>query len=198
MDEDFEKGTGPRKFSFDELALATSNFAEEEKLGEGGFGGVYRGFLRELNSYVAVKRVSRGSKQGMKEYASEVTIISRLRHRNLVRLMGWCHKKGELLLVYEFMPNGNLSSCLLEEKTLLTWAMRYKIALGLASSLLYLHEQWEQCVVHRDIKSSNVMLDSDFNAKLGDFGLARLVDHGKGSQTTVLAGTWDTWLLNVS
>ena len=87
------------------------------------------------------------------------------------------------------MPNGNLSSRLLDEKTLLTWAVRYKIALGLASSLLYLHEEWEQCVVHRDIKSSNVMLDSDFNAKLGDFGLARLVDHGKGSQTTVLAGT---------
>ena len=87
------------------------------------------------------------------------------------------------------MPNGNLSSCLLDEKTPLTWAMRYKIALGLASSMLYLHEEWEQCVVHRDIKSSNVMLDSDFNAKLGDFGLARLVDHGKGSQTTVLAGT---------
>ncbi|KAJ9705386.1 hypothetical protein PVL29_003438 [Vitis rotundifolia] len=189
MDEDFEKGTGPRKFSFQELALATSNFAEEEKLGEGGFGGVYRGFLRELNSYVAVKRVSRGSKQGMKEYASEVKIISRLRHRNLVQLMGWCHNKRELPLVYELIPNGNLSSCLLEEKTLLTWAMRYKIALGLASSLLYLHEEWEQCVVHRDIKSSNVMLDSDFNAKLGDFGLARLVDHGKGSQTTVLAGT---------
>ncbi|WJZ84092.1 hypothetical protein VitviT2T_003716 [Vitis vinifera] len=189
MDEDFEKGTGPRKFSFDELALATSNFAEEEKLGEGGFGGVYRGFLRELNSYVAVKRVSRGSKQGMKEYASEVKIISRLRHRNLVQLMGWCHKKRELLLVYELMPNGNLSSRLLDEKTLLTWAVRYKIALGLASSLLYLHEEWEQCVVHRDIKPSNVMLDSDFNTKLGDFGLARLVDHGKGSQTTVLAGT---------
>ncbi|RVW62867.1 L-type lectin-domain containing receptor kinase IX.1 [Vitis vinifera] len=145
MDEDFEK--------------------EGEKLGEGGFGGVYRGFLRELNSYVAVKRVTRNSQQGMKEYASEVKIFCRLRHRNLVQLMGWCHKKEELLLVYEL------------------------IALGLASSLLYLHEEWEQCVVHRDIKSSNVMLDSDFNAKLGDFGLARLVDHGKGSQTTVLAGT---------
>ncbi|RVX10185.1 L-type lectin-domain containing receptor kinase IX.1 [Vitis vinifera] len=103
--------------------------------------------------------------------------------------MGWCHKKRELLLVYELMLNGNLSSRLLDEKTLLTWAVRYKIALGLASSLLYLHEEWEQCVVHRDIKSSNVMLDSDFNAKLGDFGLARLVDHGKGSHTTVLSGT---------
>ncbi|RVW62863.1 L-type lectin-domain containing receptor kinase IX.1 [Vitis vinifera] len=189
MDEDFEKGTGPRKFSFNELAFATTNFSEGEKLGEGGFGGVYRGFLRELNSYVAVKRVTRNSQQGMKEYASEVKIFCRLRHRNLVQLMGWCHKKGELLLVYELLPNGSLSTCLFEEKTLLTWAMRYRIALGLASSLLYLHEEWEQCVVHRDIKSSNVMLDSDFNAKLRDFGLARLVDHGKGSQTTVLAGT---------
>ncbi|KAL6347657.1 hypothetical protein AAG906_026185 [Vitis piasezkii] len=175
MDEDFEKGTGPRKFSFDELALATSNFAEEEKLGEEG----------SVGSIESIE----GSKQGIKEYASEVKIISRLRHRNLVQLMGWCHKKRELLLVYELMPNGNLSSRLLDEKTLLTWAMRYKIALGLASSLLYLHEEWEQCVVHRDIKSSNVMLDSDFKAKLGDFGLARLVDHSKGSQTTVLAGT---------
>ncbi|KAL6347584.1 hypothetical protein AAG906_026110 [Vitis piasezkii] len=177
MDEDFEKGIGPGKFSFQELALATSNFAEEEKLGEGGFGGVYRGFLRELNSYVAIKRVSRGSKQGMKEYAFEVKIISQLRHRNLVQLMGWCHNKRELVLVYELIPNGNLSSCLLDEKTLLTWAVRYKIALGLASSLLYLHEEWEQCVVHR------------ISNQLGDFGLARLVDHGKGSQTTVLAGT---------
>ncbi|KAL6347652.1 hypothetical protein AAG906_026180 [Vitis piasezkii] len=189
MDHEFEKGTGPRKFSFDELALATSNFSEGEKLGEGGFGRVYRGFLRERSSYIAVKRISRRSKQGMKEYASEVKIISRLRHRNLVQLMGWCHKKGELLMVYEFMPNNSLDSCLFEAKTLLRWAMRYKIAVGLALAVLYLHEEWEQCVVHRDIKSSNVMLDSDFNAKLGDFGLARFVDHGKGSQTTVLAGT---------
>ncbi|RVW62887.1 L-type lectin-domain containing receptor kinase IX.1 [Vitis vinifera] len=141
MDEDFEKGTGPRKFSFNELALATTNFSEGEKLGEGGLGGVYRGFLRELNSYVAVKRVTRNSQQGMKEYASEVKIFCRLRHRNLVQLMGWCHKKEELLLVYELLPNGSLSTCLFEEKTLLTWAMRYRIALGLASSLLYLHEE---------------------------------------------------------
>ncbi|KAJ9705554.1 hypothetical protein PVL29_003554 [Vitis rotundifolia] len=189
MDDYFEKGIGPRKFTHQELVLATNNFAEGEKLGEGGFGGVYKGFLRNLSSYIAVKRVSRGSKQGIKEYASEVKIVSRLRHRNLVQLMGWCHQKRELLLAYEFMPNGSLASCLFEGKTLLTWAMRYKIATGLASALLYLHEEWEQCVVHRDVKSSNVMLDADFNAKLGDFGLARLVDHGKGSQTTVLAGT---------
>ncbi|WJZ84268.1 hypothetical protein VitviT2T_003879 [Vitis vinifera] len=189
MDDDLEKGTGPRKFMYHELVLATNNFAEGEKVGEGGFGGVYKGFSRNLSSYIAVKRVSKGSDQGIKEYESEVKIISRLRHWNLLQLLGWCHKKRELLLVYEFMPNGSLASCLFQGKILLTWAMRYKIATGLASVLLYLHEEWEQCVVHRDVKSSNVMLDAEFNAKLGDFGLARLVDHGKGSKTTVLAGT---------
>jgi serine/threonine protein kinase len=189
MDDEFERGTGPKKFSYQELARATSNFKDEEKLGEGGFGGVYKGFLKEIDSFVAVKRVSRGSKQGIKEYAAEVKIISRLRHRNLVQLIGWCHERRELLLVYEFMPHGSLDSHLFKQTSLLTWEVRYKIVQGLASGLLYLHEEWEQCVVHRDIKSSNIMLDSEFNAKLGDFGLARLVDHGKGSQTTVLAGT---------
>ncbi|GFP86855.1 L-type lectin-domain containing receptor kinase ix.1 [Phtheirospermum japonicum] len=189
MDMEFEKGSGAKRFSYSELVLATKDFAEEEKLGEGGFGGVYRGFLRETDSYIAVKRVSRGSKQGLKEYVSEVKIISQLRHRNLVQLIGWCHQRGELLLVYEFMPNGSLDSHLFKSKSILDWEVRYKIAQGLASGLLYLHEEWERCVVHRDIKSSNIMLDSSFNAKLGDFGLARLVDHEKGSQTTVLAGT---------
>ncbi|KAF8370028.1 hypothetical protein HHK36_009637 [Tetracentron sinense] len=189
MDDDFEKGTGPKRFSYHELVRATNNFAEEGKLGEGGFGGVYKGLLSDSNTDVAVKRVSRGSKQGKKEYVSEVKIISSLRHRNLVQLIGWCHERGELLLVYEFMPNGSLDFHLFGWKTILIWEVRYKIALGLASALLYLHEEWEQCVVHRDIKSSNVMLDSSFNAKLGDFGLARLVDHDLGSQTTVLAGT---------
>ncbi|XP_021802477.1 L-type lectin-domain containing receptor kinase IX.2-like, partial [Prunus avium] len=177
IDDEFEKGAGPRKFSYSELAQATSNFREGEKLGEGGFGGVYKGFIPDLKSYVAVKKISRGSKQGLKEYASEVKIISRLRHRNLVQLIGWCHER-KFLLVYEFMPNGSLDSHLFKEQSLLTWDARYKIAQGLASGLLYLHEEWEQCVLHRDIKSSNVMLDSNFNAKLGDFGLARLVDHG--------------------
>jgi serine/threonine protein kinase len=189
MDDEFQRETGPKRFSFKELAHATNNFNDEEKLGQGGFGGVYRGFLRDLNSFVAVKRVSKGSKQGIKEYASEVKIISRLGHRNLVQLIGWCHERGELLLVYEFMPNRSLDTHLFTGESLLIWAMRYKVAQGLASALLYLHEEWEQCVVHRDIKSSNIMLDSDFNAKLGDFGLARLVDHMKESQTTVLAGT---------
>ncbi|KAJ8572456.1 hypothetical protein K7X08_008967 [Anisodus acutangulus] len=186
MDDEFEKGTGPKKFSYGELARATNNFAEGQKLGEGGFGDVYKGLLKECNSYVAVKRVSKGSKQGIKEYAK---IISRLRHRNSVQLIGWCHEKGQLHLVYELMPNASLDKHLFKEKSLLVWEIRWKIAQGIASALLYLHEEWEQCVVHRDIKASNVMLDSNFNVKLGDFGLARLVDHDKGSQTTMLAGT---------
>jgi serine/threonine protein kinase len=106
-----------------------------------------------------------------------------------VQLIGWCHERGELLLIYEFMPNRSLDTHLFTGESLLIRSMRYKVARGLASALLYLHEEWEQCLVHRDMKSSNIMLDSDFNAKLGDFGLARLVDHLKGSQTTVLAGT---------
>ncbi|KAL4637794.1 hypothetical protein ACB092_03G101800 [Castanea dentata] len=189
MDDEFEKGTGPRRFTYRELLNATNNFVERGKLGEGGFGGVYKGLLSESNVEVAVKRVSKGSKQGKKEYKSEVKIIGRLRHRNLVQLIGWCHEQRELLLVYEYMPNGSLDSHLFGAKIMLKWPVRYKIAQGLTSAILYLHEEWEQCVVHRDIKSSNIMLDSNFNAKLGDFGLARLVDHELGLQTTVLAGT---------
>ncbi|KAJ0801005.1 putative protein kinase RLK-Pelle-L-LEC family [Helianthus annuus] len=190
MTNEIEMGASmPRRFSYHQLARATANFAETEKLGEGGFGGVYKGFLKDVRMYVAVKMVSKTSKQGIKEYASEVRIISRLRHRNLVQLIGWCHDKGNLLLAYEFMENGSLDLHLFKGKSLLTWNIRYKIAHGLASALLYLHEEWEQCVLHRDIKSSNVMLDLNFNAKLGDFGLAKLVDHEKDAQTTMLAGT---------
>ncbi|MFS7923289.1 putative protein kinase RLK-Pelle-L-LEC family [Helianthus anomalus] len=121
---------------------------------------------------------------------TEVKINSRLRHRNLVQLVGWCHDKNQFLLVYEYMPNGSLDSHLFGKNiTPLKWPVRYKIAIGLASALLYLHEEWEQCVVHRDIKPSNIMLDSGINVKLGDFGLARFVEHELGTRTTVLAGT---------
>ncbi|KAL8197947.1 hypothetical protein R6Q57_030053 [Mikania cordata] len=182
MNKDFEMGSGPKRFSYHRLARSTGNFAENHKLGEGGF-------FKDSSTWVAVKQVSRSSKQGIKEYASEVTIISRLRHRNLVQLIGWCHESSELLLVYEFMENGSLDFHLFKEKSLLTWDTRYKIAQGLGSALLYLHNEWEKCVLHRDIKSSNVMLDSNFNPKLGDFGLAKLVEHEKGSKTTMLGGT---------
>jgi serine/threonine protein kinase len=189
MDKVLIEGTGPKRFAYKELVVATGNFSEEGKLGQGGFGGVYRGFLAEQNMEIAVKKVSSSSNQGKKEYVSEVNTISRLRHRNLVQLVGWSQKRDSFLLVYEYMPNGSLDYHLFRKKSHLSWPVRYKIVQGLASGLLYLHEEWEQCVVHRDIKSSNVMLDSNFQAKLGDFGLARLVDHGLGSQTTALAGT---------
>ncbi|RLN01106.1 L-type lectin-domain containing receptor kinase IX.1-like [Panicum miliaceum] len=192
MQDDFEKGTGPKRFRYGELAIATDDFSDDHKLGEGGFGSVYRGFLKEMNLDVAIKKVSKSSKQGRKEYASEVSIISRLRHRNLVQLIGWCHGGGEFLLVYELMPNGSLDTHLYSSasgNTVLPWPLRHEIVLGLGSALLYLHQDWEQCVLHRDVKPSNVMLDASFHAKLGDFGLARLVDHGRGSHTTVLAGT---------
>ncbi|CAN6343749.1 unnamed protein product [Urochloa humidicola] len=192
-EDEFEKGTGPKRFRYGELAMATDNFSDTHKLGEGGFGSVYRGYIKEMDIHVAVKRVSKSSKQGRKEYASEVRIISRLRHRNLVQLIGWCHGGGELLLVYELMPNGSLDAHLHGNTSNganpLPWPVRHEIVLGLGSALLYLHEEWEQCVLHRDIKPSNVMLDESFHAKLGDFGLARLVDHGRVSHTTVLAGT---------
>uniref|UniRef100_A0A7N2MZB8 Protein kinase domain-containing protein n=1 Tax=Quercus lobata TaxID=97700 RepID=A0A7N2MZB8_QUELO len=188
--EEFPRGRAPREFSYDELARATNNFNDEQILGRGGFGAVYIGSLRDSNSSVAVKKISEESRQGVNEYASEINVISRLRHRNLVELIGWCHERSrELLLVYEFMPNGSLDSHLYGEGNLLTWRRRYTIIQNLAEALLYLHEGWEYCVLHRDIKSSNIMLDSNFNAKLGDFGLARLVDHDKGSRTTRSAGT---------
>ncbi|KAF7005070.1 hypothetical protein CFC21_020217 [Triticum aestivum] len=185
-------GTGPRRFPYHELVEPTRNFAAEEKLGQGGFGAVYQGYLREpAGLAVAIKRLQ-SSIQGKKEYKSEVKVISRLRHRNLVQLIGWCHGHDqELLLVYELMPNRSLDIHLHgKQGTFLTWEMRMKILLELGSALLYLHEEWEQCVLHRDIKPSNVMLDESFGAKLGDFGLARLVDHAAGMQTmTAISGT---------
>ncbi|KAF0914868.1 hypothetical protein E2562_032789 [Oryza meyeriana var. granulata] len=181
---EIENGTGPRRFPYHMLVNATKSFAAEEKLGQGGFGAVYRGYLREQGLAVAIKRfIKDSSKQGRKEYKSEIKVISRLRHRNLVQLIGWCHGRNELLLVYELVPNRSLDVHLHGNGTFLTWPMRINIVLGLGSALLYLHEEWEQCVVHRDIKPSNVMLDESFNAKLGDFGLARLIDHAVGIQT---------------
>uniref|UniRef100_A0A0D6QTB9 non-specific serine/threonine protein kinase n=1 Tax=Araucaria cunninghamii TaxID=56994 RepID=A0A0D6QTB9_ARACU len=189
LDKEFSQG--PRKFKYAELKAATKNFSEEEKLGQGGFGSVYRGVLQDTRELVAVKRVSQGSKQGKKEYVAEVSIISRLGHRNLVQLLGWCHERGELLLVYEYMRNGGLDSRIFGDGGVpLEWGYRYNVACDVASALVYLHEDWDQCILHRDVKSSNIMLDSNFNAKLGDFGLARLVKRDTESgHMTVVAGT---------
>ncbi|KAJ7541062.1 hypothetical protein O6H91_04G052400 [Diphasiastrum complanatum] len=180
---------GPRHFCRQELISATNNFSPKQLLGQGGFGRVYKGVMTEDGSLVAVKRVSEDSQQGEKEFAAEVTTIGRLRHRNLVQLQGWCHDEGELLLVYEFMPNGSLDKALFENEETLNWKQRHNIICGLAAALLYLHEEWDQQVLHRDVKPSNVMLDAGFNARLGDFGLARLIEHNQNPETTIVAGT---------
>ncbi|GAB2210935.1 hypothetical protein Droror1_Dr00016224 [Drosera rotundifolia] len=188
--EPWELNVGPNRFRYDELKKATSGFRDKELLGFGGFGRVYKGVLTKGNVPVAVKRISHESRQGLHEFVSEIASIGRLRHRNLVQLLGWGRRRGDLLLVYEFMTNGSLDKYLFEGTTLiLSWEQRFKIIKGVASGLLYLHEEWEQSVIHRDIKAGNVLLDSDWNGKLGDFGLARLYEHGSNPHTTRVVGT---------
>ncbi|XP_014520896.1 probable L-type lectin-domain containing receptor kinase S.5 [Vigna radiata var. radiata] len=175
----------PREFRYQELKKATNNFDEKHKLGQGGYGVVYRGTLPKEKWEVAVKMFSRDKMKSTDDFLSELTIINRLRHKNLVRLLGWCHRNGVLLLVYDYMPNGSLDNHIFREEgsntTALSWPLRYKIIAGVASALNYLHNEYDQKVVHRDLKASNIMLDSDFNARLGDFGLARALENDKTS-----------------
>ncbi|KAH0635573.1 hypothetical protein KY289_035488 [Solanum tuberosum] len=178
----------PKEFSYKELKIATKGFDSTRIIGHGAFGTVYKGILSETGDIVAVKRCSHNG-QGKAEFFSELSIIGTLRHRNLVRLQGWCHEKGEILLVYDLMPNGSLDKALFESRMILSWQHRQKILLGVASALAYLHQECENQVIHRDIKSSNIMLDEGFNAKLGDFGLARQIEHDKSPDATVAAGT---------
>ncbi|TMW83127.1 hypothetical protein EJD97_002854 [Solanum chilense] len=188
--ESWELEVGPHRYSYEELKQATRSFKDSELLGFGGFGKVYKGVLRSSNMEIAVKRISHESKQGLREFVSEISSIGRLRHRNLVQLVGWCRRRGDLLLVYDFMPNGSLDNFLFEKpRMLLTWEQRFKIIKGVASGLLYLHEGYEQVVVHRDVKASNVLLDGELNGRLGDFGLARLYEHGSNPGTTRVVGT---------
>ncbi|KAF8772297.1 hypothetical protein HU200_005889 [Digitaria exilis] len=189
--EDWEKEFGPHRFSYKDLYCATQGFKTENLLGVGGFGRVYKGWLLKPKVEIAVKRVSHESKQGMKEFVAEVVSLGQIQNRNIVHLLGYCRRKGELFLVYEYMLNGSLEKYLhnKEHRPILSWPQRFRIIKGIAAGLLYLHEEWHKVVIHRDIKASNILLDSEMNARLGDFGLARLYDHGIDQQTTHVVGT---------
>ncbi|OAE26142.1 hypothetical protein AXG93_903s1030 [Marchantia polymorpha subsp. ruderalis] len=176
---------------YQELSEATGGFDLRNKLGAGGFGSVYRGVLPGTGTVVAIKTMDEGSDQGVKEFLAEVRTISRVRHRNVVQLLGWCGREHHFMLVYEYMPNGSLDKALFRRPTCrLSWRQRFKIIFGIAAALDHLHEGWRHKVIHRDVKSSNIMLDAHFCAKLGDFGLARMNPHQMSLATTNPAGTF--------
>ncbi|XP_054776332.1 G-type lectin S-receptor-like serine/threonine-protein kinase SD1-13 isoform X2 [Prosopis cineraria] len=177
---------------FRKLAIATNNFDLANKLGQGGFGPVYKGMLRD-GKEIAVKRLSRLSGQGMEEFMNEVELISKLQHRNLVRLLGCCIEGDEEILVYEYMPNKSLDAYIfdpLQQKSL-DWGKRFNIIEGIARGLLYLHRDSRLRIIHRDLKASNILLDEQMNPKISDFGIAKLFEGGKDqANTTRIVGTY--------
>ncbi|KAL6624869.1 hypothetical protein ACP70R_032190 [Stipagrostis hirtigluma subsp. patula] len=185
----------PREFSYKELSSATRGFDASRVIGNGAFGTVYKGIIPDTGAMVAVKRctnanASGNGEQARSEFLSELSIIAGLRHRNLLRLQGWCYEKGEILLVYDYMRNGSLDRALFDASSpVLPWHHRREILAGVASALAYLHHECERRVIHRDVKSSNVMLDEAYRARLGDFGLARQAEHGASPDATAAAGT---------
>ncbi|KAF3955582.1 hypothetical protein CMV_019210 [Castanea mollissima] len=165
---------GVKDFTYGEMALATNNFNSSAQVGQGGYGKVYKGILAD-GTLVAIKRAQEGSLQGEREFLTEIELLSRLHHRNLVSLIGFCDEEGEQMLVYEFMSNGTLRDHLsVKSKEPLSFAMRLKIALASSKGILYLHTEADPPIFHRDIKASNILLDSKYTAKVADFGLSRL------------------------
>ncbi|CAO2036500.1 unnamed protein product, partial [Urochloa humidicola] len=179
----------PNVCSYSELRTSTENFSSTNLLGEGGYGSVYKGTLIN-GSMVAVKQLSETSHQGKNQFIAEIETISRVQHRNLVKLHGCCLEGKNPLLVYEYLENGSLDKALFGDGQLtLDWPTRFEICLGIARGLAYLHEESSIRVVHRDIKASNVLLDANLNPKISDFGLAKLYDDKKTHVSTKVAGT---------
>ncbi|KAK6940545.1 Protein kinase domain [Dillenia turbinata] len=181
------KNIAAETFTFRELATATKNFRQECLVGEGGFGRVYKGKLERTGQIIAVKQLDRNGLQGNKEFLVEVLMLSLLHHPNLVNLIGYCADGDQRLLVYEYMERGSLEDHLLDlspHQKPLDWYTRMKIALGAAKGLEYLHDKANPPVIYRDLKSSNILLDKEFNAKLSDFGLAKLGPVGDNSHVS--------------
>ncbi|XP_048542550.1 probable LRR receptor-like serine/threonine-protein kinase At1g06840 isoform X2 [Triticum urartu] len=186
---------GVKDLTFEELSKCTSNFSDSALIGQGGYGKVYRGVLAD-GTGAAVKRTQQGSLQGSEEFFTEIELLSRLHHRNLVSLVGYCDEDNEQMLVYEYMPNGTLRDHLsAKAKEALSFPMRLRIALGSSRGILYLHTEADPPIYHRDIKTSNILLDSKFVAKVADFGLSRLAPLPEmegvapGHVSTVVKGT---------
>ncbi|KAL8510445.1 hypothetical protein ACS0TY_017312 [Phlomoides rotata] len=180
------------RFDLSIISKATESFSINNKLGEGGFGPVYKGVLED-GQEIAVKRLSRTSHQGAGEFKNEVVCIAKLQHRNLVKLLGWCFEGDEMILVYEYMTNKSLDIILFDptKSTLLDWPRRLNIINGIARGLLYLHQDSRLRVIHRDLKASNILLDSDMNPKISDFGLARTFGGNEtGANTSRVVGTF--------
>ncbi|KAG8059030.1 hypothetical protein GUJ93_ZPchr0002g25281 [Zizania palustris] len=179
-------------YTLKELEMATEMFADENVIGEGGYGIVYHGVL-ENGTQIAVKNLLNNRGQAEKEFKVEVEAIGRVRHKNLARLLGYCAEGNQRMLVYEYVDNGNLEQWLhgdVGPVSPLSWDHRLKIILGTAKGLMYLHEGLEPKVVHRDVKSSNILLDKHWNAKLSDFGLAKLLGSERSYVTTRVMGTF--------
>ncbi|XP_062211132.1 leucine-rich repeat receptor protein kinase HPCA1-like [Phragmites australis] len=181
---------GARWFSYEELKKSTNNFAEANELGYGGYGKVYRGML-PTGQFIAIKRAQQGSMQGGQEFKTEIELLSRVHHKNLVGLVGFCFEQGEQMLVYEFIPGGTVRDSLSGKSGLhLDWKKRLRVALGAARGLAYLHELADPPIIHRDVKSSNILMDEHLTAKVADFGLSKLVsDSERGHVSTQVKGT---------